>query len=721
MNANAFAGRWQELLVPGDEHESMKIDHMPEGSGAFLSPTAAAQPRTPVRVEGARRERPAVLVDLGHEPPIDPEGQTSPHGDRRSFSLRWLAASILTGVSGAALLGAAIYIALQGDTIFAQLPERAREIARGNDEGSAGDSRIVKGDKLVRTELFVAAKQTIKAPMTMRVGDREVIKVRPFLRLATNLSQTAGVYASDVPPFNPLKLYAEGEEAPERLTEVEPAPSDADADVSFVRRDLDDIGIGADAPGLTDEEALAQLAEEQRLTVSVRNEPSLTAPAQLMLSRTLRHVALASPALAYANPIDAPFKELDIRVVPENVTIVERQTAGEGAATTDEKIVTIKKGDKLADILAAEGADQEQVDAILAALGTDAVKAVREGQNVRLLLAPNPDGSGPRRIVRVMILDSQSIAAIAAVDDRGRFVPVSLPQEEFATASADTSDEADEEGEDDSAGRGARGARLYESLYETAQKNGIARDVVQDLIRIFAYDVDFQRRVGPSDSIELFMADDDGTAGGDVLFAALTVGGERRAVYRYQSPQDNGVDYFDQDGRSLKKFLLRKPITDGVMRSGFGTRRHPILGYSKMHTGVDWSNRSGTPILAAGDGVVIKAGWSSGYGRRIEIQHANGYVTTYSHQSAFARGIQEGTKVRQGQVIGYVGNTGLSTGAHLHYEVLVNGHFVNPMKIKVPRGRELEGPALAEFRRQRDQIRELRARAETGVQMAEGG
>src|SRR5690606_5983027 len=132
---------------------------------------------------------------------------------------------------------------------------------------------------------------------------------------------------------------------------------------------------------------------------------------------------------------------------------------------------------KLADILAAERADQEQVDAILAALGTAAVTAVREGQNERLLLAPKPDGSRPRRIVRVMILDSQSIAAVADVDDRGRFVPVSLPQEEFATASADTSDEADEEGEDDGAGRGARGARLYESLYETAQKNGIARDV----------------------------------------------------------------------------------------------------------------------------------------------------------------------------------------------------------------------------------------------------
>lgn len=696
----------------------MKIDHMPEGNGAFLSPAAAAQPRTAARVEGMRRERPSVMVDLGREPPIDPEGQSSPHSDRRSFSLRWLTASILTGVSGAALLGAAIYIALQGDTIFAQLPERAREIARRADDGAASGNRIVKGDKLVRTELFVAAKQTIKAPMTMRVGDREVIKVRPFLRLATNLSQTAGVYATDIPPFNPLKLYAEGEDTSERFGEVEPAPADADADVSFVRRDLDDVEIEADAPGLTDEEALAQLAEEQRLTVSVRNEPSLTAPAQLMLSRTLRHVALASPALAYANPIDAPFKELDIRVVPENVTIVARQVAGENPAAPEEKVVAVKKGAKLAYILKAEGASDREIAAILAALGSDTVKAVREGQNVRLLLAPNIDGSGPRRISRVMIVDSQSIAGIAALDDKGRFVPVSLPQEEFATASAETGEDVGEDGEN---GSGGRGARLYESLYETALKNGISREVVQDLIRIFAYDVDFQRRVGPNDSIELFMADDDGTAAGDVLFAALTVGGERRAVYRYQSPEDNTVDYFDEDGRSLKKFLLRKPITDGVMRSGFGTRRHPILGYSKMHTGVDWANRSGTPILAAGDGVVIKAGWSSGYGRRIEIQHANGYVTTYSHQSAFARGIQEGVRVRQGQVIGYVGNTGLSTGAHLHYEVLVNGHFVNPMKIKVPRGRELEGTALAEFRRQRDQIRELRAKAETGMQVAEGG
>nr|WP_246544683.1 M23 family metallopeptidase [Ancylobacter dichloromethanicus] len=133
-------------------------------------------------------------------------------------------------------------------------------------------------------------------------------------------------------------------------------------------------------------------------------------------------------------------------------------------------------------------------------------------------------------------------------------------------------------------------------------------------------------------------------------------------------------------------------------------RRHPILGYSRLHSGVDWADRTGTPIYAAGNGVIKKAAWTSGYGRRIEIQHANGYVTTYSHQSGFAKGIREGVRVRQGQLIGYIGSTGLSTGAHLHYEVLVNGRFVDPMRIRLPRGRALDGRILASFEKERETI-----------------
>jgi murein DD-endopeptidase MepM/ murein hydrolase activator NlpD len=146
-------------------------------------------------------------------------------------------------------------------------------------------------------------------------------------------------------------------------------------------------------------------------------------------------------------------------------------------------------------------------------------------------------------------------------------------------------------------------------------------------------------------------------------------------------------------------------MAGGVFRSGFGPRRHPILGYVRQHTGVDWAESTGASVFAAGNGTVLKAERDrGGYGLRIEVQHLNGYVTTYSHLSGFARGIQSGTKVRQGQVIGYIGNTGLSTGPHLHYEVLINGNFVDPMRIRLPRGRELDGNILAQFTRERARV-----------------
>ncbi len=179
------------------------------------------------------------------------------------------------------------------------------------------------------------------------------------------------------------------------------------------------------------------------------------------------------------------------------------------------------------------------------------------------------------------------------------------------------------------------------------------------------------------------------------------------------------VDFFDDSGRSLKKFLLRKPISDGILRSGFGSRYHPILGYSRPHTGVDWANRIGTPIVSAGNGTVIKAEWDSGYGRRIEVQHTNGYVTAYSHLSGFGKGVSPGTRVKQGQVIGYLGNTGLSTGPHLHYEVIINGSFVDPLKIRLPRGRELEGRSLADFKRQREQVDELMTHANASASLSQ--
>jgi murein DD-endopeptidase MepM/ murein hydrolase activator NlpD len=307
------------------------------------------------------------------------------------------------------------------------------------------------------------------------------------------------------------------------------------------------------------------------------------------------------------------------------------------------------------------------------------------------LLAAGPNG----QIVplRVSIFNDQAHEASVALSDNGNYVAVEDTNDNnFAKLSDD--DDSDE----------GKGIRLYQSIYETALKNQVPTPMIDSMIRTFSFDVDLQRRVRAGDAIDILYAGDESNGQGDVLYASINVGGEAKRYYRFQTEDDGIIDYYDEAGKSAKKFLMRKPMAGGIFRSGFGARNHPILGFTRMHTGVDWADDIGTPIFAAGNGTVISADWKGGYGRHVEIQHLNGYVTTYSHMSGFARGIEEGTKVRQGQVVGYIGTTGLSTGPHLHYEVKINGTFVDPMRIKLPRGRELDGTTLAAFEGERTRI-----------------
>ena len=305
--------------------------------------------------------------------------------------------------------------------------------------------------------------------------------------------------------------------------------------------------------------------------------------------------------------------------------------------------------------------------------------------------------------IRVIVANDTAIDAVVALADTGKYVSVDVKNvdTEVAESSEDT-------GDDDTSG-----VRLYQSVYETALRNRIPNPIIEDLIRIYSYDVDFQRKVQPGDSFEVLYAGEEETPVADsrneVLFATLTVGGETKKFYRFQSPDDGVVDYYDETGKSAKKFLVRKPVLAGIMRSGFGLRRHPILGYTKMHTGVDWAAASGTADLCLRQRRRREAGLESATANT-RIRHTNGYETAYGHMTAFARGIDEGTRVRQGQVIGFVGSTGLSTGSHLHYEILVNGRFVDPMRIKLPRGRVLDGPMLASFEQERERLDGIMAR-----------
>jgi len=412
--------------------------------------------------------------------------------------------------------------------------------------------------------------------------------------------------------------------------------------------------------------------------------------------------------MAYATegpPPQDPYAGFETRIVPENVTLLPKTKEQiTGGNPIGERVHQVKKGDTVTSILRDQGATPDECKAIAATLGARGRDGgLKEGEKLRILMAPASAAPGARlQPYRVIVANDTVAEAVAALSDLGKYVAVDVSSINTVSDTADNKNNDDDDDDDGS------GVRLYQSIYETALRNKVPMPVIDDMIRIYSYDVDFQRKVQPGDSFDVFYAGEDEGANvtekNDVLYAALTVGGETKRYYRFQTPDDGIVDYYDETGKSAKKFLVRKPVNEAIMRSGFGGRRHPILGYVKMHTGVDWATAYGTPIFAAGNGVIEKIGLEGGYGKYIRIKHNNGYETAYGHMSAFAKGMEAGRRVRQGQVIGFVGSTGLSTGPHVHYEILVNGRFVDPMRIKLPRGRALEGAILAGFDKERDRL-----------------
>ncbi|MEK9683037.1 MAG: peptidoglycan DD-metalloendopeptidase family protein [Rhodospirillaceae bacterium] len=252
--------------------------------------------------------------------------------------------------------------------------------------------------------------------------------------------------------------------------------------------------------------------------------------------------------------------------------------------------------------------------------------------------------------------------------------------------------------------------KISSSLYVDATKAGLPAEVMVEVIRLFSWDVDFQRDIHPGDEFNILatkslLPDGSVVGWGDVKFASLSLQGKLTNLYRFETLK-NGVEYFDEYGVSAQKALMKTPIDGARLSSGFGRRKHPILKYTKMHRGIDFAAPTGTPIYAAGNGRVVLAGRNGAYGKYIKIRHNNRYSTAYAHLSRFRRGVRKGKRVRQGQVIGYVGSTGRSTGPHLHYEILVEGRQVNPLRLKLPSGRKLSGTELTQFFKVRDKIKD---------------
>jgi murein DD-endopeptidase MepM/ murein hydrolase activator NlpD len=642
------------------------------------------------------------IIDLGHEPPLSVDGSEAAVIDRRRVSVQWFSGTILTGLCGAALIGGAVFASLDGEMTFAKVPERVEGALRGAFGANDRTASLRKSDRLPPPGESTASRNVMRVSTVTRVGNRDVMRVRPFIRISGNLSMTTSDLSAKIPPFNAQRMLSDvGTTAP--AASDDPNTADAaepDAEVSFVTKDLGTI--------LPKAKVAAVVALDEVL-LRVRDASNWRGGSGVRYAALANATADASGAqpdlkLAYASEGSAadPYAGFETRVVPENVTLLPKtKDQVTGGNPSGERVHAVKKGDTVTSILRDQGATPEEAKSIATTLGAHGRDGgIKEGEKLRILMAPAAPGPGQRlQPYRVIVANDSAVEAVAALSDLGKYVAVDVQSMNTATETADNSDDDDDDG---------TGVRLYQSIYETALRNKVPPSIIEDMIRIYSYDVDFQRKVQPGDSFDVFFAgEDEGatiTEKTEVLFASLTVGGETKKYYRFQTPDDSVVDYYDETGKSAKKFLVRKPVNNAIMRSGFGSRRHPILGYVKMHTGVDWATAYGTPIFASGNGVVEVAGWEGGYGKYVKLKHNNGYETAYGHMSAFAKGLEVGKRVRQGQVIGFVGSTGQSTGAHVHYEILVNGRFVDPMRIKLPRGRSLDGPLMASFEKERDRL-----------------
>ncbi|MEZ0170341.1 M23 family metallopeptidase [Microvirga sp. TS319] len=611
------------------------------------------------------------------------------NSSRPVINLPWLTACLLVSVSGGALIGTALYGAVETEGVNIERPERVviRSVRDFQDSDVVGQ----KGDRLALGPVPAAAKKEFSAPSVEQVGDHEVIRTRAYVRLKTDLSLTRAEI-EDMPPFDFAHMVLEREREAPVEDEASASYDPSETEATIIRSSLAALTIQDDAPALTEDNVADQIRELTSLTSDVSHLPEGFTQ-QRILARTFRFKDQNEQGMSERAPSD-PFDAIDVRVAPENVVSIPKNQLNSASPLYEEREITLERGETLEFALRKNGATQARTDKILAALGSWPQSGLPEGPHIRLLLGPQ---TGGRPIEKVTIERDGDVLENVAENDQGQFVPV-LRTDQPSPEVASSDDKVDEDGE---------GVSLYESVYETCLENGIPRPIIDTMIRALAYNVDFNRQATHRDGLSLFFVNDEGRDP-ELLYVALKIGDEIRKAYRYQSPVTGDVEYLDEEGHSAKKLLVRKPVAEGRLSSPFGGRFHPILGYTRPHNGVDWAAPRGTPIMATGDGIVEAAGTASGYGNHIEIRHLNGYMTGYGHLARIARGITPGATVRQGQVIGYVGSTGLSTGPHVHYEVKINDRFVDPMKVRLPDGQGLTGEALASFQQEGRHMDDLR-------------
>lgn len=631
-----------------------------------------------------------IVKPLGDMPPILANVRRVP--DRREVSFRWLSGTFLTGVTSTILMGVALFAAMEGRRQLA-IPAEAYASTEASANRVSGVV-TVKGNRLFPANIAAkpSDREILEVSTMVQEGGKEVVRRQPFahVKMALAANHTA---QEDYPKFNPLALFSDDGSTPQPTGGFSGTiyGSDVETEISLETHDFPDDATSLHyAPPMS----LEEVEEIVRTNGSVLTDGN---------------TQIAS--LFYVDPrrFAAGGDQLDItaglaaKVIETNVSVSAPELIRPESPEYADDIIPIRRDMTIAAALASNGYSEAQAEDISDYLAPELDEPkLHAGDVLRIGVIQSGENL---KVVRASVYRDNEHLVTIALDDKGRFIEANEPPMLDALANA-----FDEEPQTVAVNRDL--PSVYDGIYRAALSYGMGQDLTAQMVRLLANSIDFQARLKPTDKLEVLftVADKDGkvTDDSELLFIYAKFGDTETRLYRYQNPDDQSIDYFDQDGKSIHQFLLRNPVPNGIFRSGFGMRRHPILGYMRMHTGVDWAAPRGTPIIATGNGTVLKAGWDKGgYGNQTLIQHANGYVTSYNHQNAIAKGVVPGARVRQGQVIGWVGTTGLSTGPHLHYELIVNGTKVDPLKIRLPEGKTLKGPALAHFELERKRIDEL--------------
>ena len=616
---------------------------------------------------------------------------------RQGGHFRWLFSTCLAGMVGAISIFVVIYGSaderearsgfLPALTLMDEADIAGRDIPFLRRPSEGLKWAAPKSDRMQITSGAVTVRYVINESLKQRRAGREYIHAKPYLRIVGRLAPVPPDYDKRIPPFDPLALYAINKNATAGEDNEHLVSSKGSVSINVIDL-LTGVLPAEDGQELDDQEVANHVARAKEAEAEAEK------------------VRAGAEAEAASN--DDTESGGDKNAVPPNTTILAKPVQDPDDTLADLEghqtlVVKVGANDSLKKILQRAGADNWQAQTMIdAARRVFPAKKLKAGQELRITLVPSLTVANRKEPAKFSVFSSGHDHLVTVLRNHsGEFVASKSPnvEKEIAAAARGDSDEPS--------------SSLYASLYYAGLLQHVPADTIMKIMKIHASETDFRRVLRPGDSVEFFfdMKKDPkpDAPPGELLYTAITTGGETHRYYRYRT-RDGEVDYYDSRGSNSKKFLMRRPVRGGNVRltSGFGMRHHPLLNRQRMHTGVDWAASPGTPILAAGSGTIEHAGRKGQYGNYVRIRHPNGYQTAYAHLLRLKKGLKVGEKVRQGEIIGYVGSTGLASGPHLHYEVLINKRFVDPMSIQVPRERELKGRQFAEFQKERARIDELR-------------